>query len=673
MPGPKRIWGGIAIAACLFLAACGGGGSSSSGSGSSGGSSTSGSSSGSGGSSGSGSGAPVVSQSPDSASIVAGQSATLTVVASGAAPLSYQWRRGGAAIAGATSASYTTPALGTLDSGASFDVVVANADGSATSAAALLTVTAPVGGSDVLTWHNDLFRSGQNLGETTLTPANVNVATFGLKGFLSVDGKIDAQPLYAAQVAGTTAGTKNLLIVATEHGSVYAFDAGDDAATVPATVVWKASLIPTGETPATSIVATTLPAQEVAITATPFVDRTRGANGTIFLLVESMVTSGASTTYIQRLHALDLANGTDRLTPARILPTTSYPGTGDNSSSGIVVFDPGAYRQRSAITVANGLVYTMYAALPNLTSGGDQRPYTGWIIAFSADTLAAGSVLNVSPNGTGASAWMAGGGAAVDSNGNLFYMTANGSFETSSFDGNGFPTTGDYGNAFLRVATTSGALSVGDYFEYFNAPTDSAADLDLGSGGIMLLPDQADASGSRHSLAVGAGKNGTIYVVDRANLGKYNAAADLNYQSIAGQFPHTVDAVFSSPAWFNGNVFYAAVDDSLKAFPVSGAQLSATASSRKSPSTFATPGATPSVSANGLASGIVWAAENNATNGCVLHAYDAGNLSTELYNNTQNLARDYIHANYNGFTVPTVTAGKVYVSTDAGVAVFGLL
>jgi hypothetical protein len=668
---------GACLAAAVLLASCGGGGgggggsTSSSGgstsSGSSSGSSTSGSSSTSSSSGGSGAAtAPVITQPPAGVTVVAGQSASFSVVATGSGTLSYQWQRAGTPIAGATAATYSTAPVGTLDSGASFAVIVTDTAGSTLSAPARLTVNAPVGGADVLTWHNDLARTGQNLAETTLTPANVVPATFGLLGFLPVDGKVDAQPLYAAQVTVPGVGVKNLLIVATENGSLYAFDADAASSAAP---IWHVGLVPTGEVVGNDRYMNNQITPTIGISATPVIDRSQGPNGTIYAVEESMIAS--TTTYFQRLHAIDLATGADRLTAATI--AAAYPGTGDNTNGTMVVFDPGMYKDRAALTVSGGVVYTLWAALGVPAGGfGDQRPYTGWVIGYSEATLQQDHVLDLTPNGTGGAGWMSGAGAAVDATGDLLYMTANGTFDVN-LNTQQLPVLGDFGNAVVKLAAGGGSLTVADYFEPTDGPANSPLDIDLGSGGLMLIPDQTDATGKLRQLAVGAGKDGNIYLVDRSNLGKYNASLNLNYQVVSGALVgQTYGTVFASPAWFNGTIYYGASKDVLKGFQLTAAKLPATATQAATTTVFGYPGSTPSISANGSTNPILWAVENN-TAGCVLHALDANNLSHELYNNLMDASRDAIPSSDNKYTVPTVTYGKVFVAATSGIAVFGLL
>ncbi|HME37851.1 MAG TPA: PQQ-binding-like beta-propeller repeat protein [Steroidobacteraceae bacterium] len=597
---------------------------------------------------GSPAGAPSITVQPVDQTVSVGQSATFTVTAMGSAPLNYQWTLNGSVIAGATSSSYSTPATAATDSGSTFKVVVTNAAGSATSNAAKLTVTtgpAPAG-ADVLTYKNDLLRSGQNLSESTLTLANVASATFGLLRILTVDGKVDAQPLYASalSVSGTV---RNVVFAATEHDSVYAFDADTGAA------LWHVSLLATGETLSDTHGCYQV-APEIGITSTPVIDRSAGAHGAIFVVAMS---KDAASNYHQRLHALDLATGAELLNgPAEISAT--YPISG----GGTTTFSPGQYEERAALLLTNGTLYTAW------TSHCDIAPYTGWIIAYAESTLTRTAVLNVAPNsGAGPAIWMSGGGPAVDSAGNIYLLTANGAFETT-MDANGFPNRQDYGNSFLKISTAGGSLSVADYFAMYNEVAESSADQDLGSGGEMLLPDLTDSTSTVRHLVIGAGKDGNIYLVNRDSMGKFNPTGNSQiWQQVSGALP---GGIWSTPAYFNGTVYYGDSGGTLKAFPISNAKLSGQAQSQ-SPSQFAFPGTAPSVSANGTSNAIVWAHENS--NPAVLHAYDASNLAHELYNSNQAAGnRDQFGAG-NKFITPMVTGGKVFVGTTAGVAVFGLL
>jgi len=593
--------------------------------------------------------APYITTQPANQTVTAGQTATFGVAATGTAPLTYRWQKNGADITGATSSSYSTPVTTAADDGEMFRVMVSNTAGNVTSNSAMLTVNAGTANSsvDVITYHYDNGRSGQNLNETTLTLANVNSTQFGKKGEFTVDGKVDAQPLYLSQV--TIGGQKkNVLYVATEHGSVYAFDA-DSISGTTSTFLWKTTTLGSGETTSDNRGCGQV-SPEIGITATPVIDRARNA---IYLVAMSKDVSGS---YFQRLHALNLSTGAELFSGPQTI-TATYPGTGDNSSGGNVVFDPKQYKERPGLLQINGTIYTTWS------SHCDIRPYTSWVMAFNADTLAPTSVLNLVPNGSEGGIWMAGTAPAADAAGNVFFIMGNGDFDTT-LNASGFPANGNCGNCFVKLSTSSG-LKLADYFTPHNTVAESNADQDFGSGGGILLMDLTDSGGTTRHLSVGAGKDALIYVVDRDAMGKFNASTDQIYQEISGQLG---GSVFSMPAFFNGTVYYGAVGDALKAFPVASAKL-ASAPSSQSTHQFGYPGTTPSVSANGSANGIVWAIENS---GAILFAYAAADLTKELYDSNQAAAnRD--HFSGNKFITPVVVNGKVYVGTSTSVAVFGLL
>ena len=594
--------------------------------------------------------APTITSQPSNQTVTAGQAATFSVVATGSMPLSYQWQKGTGQISGATSASYTTSPTAASDSGSQYSVVVSNPAGNATSNAATLMVntTTNTATTDVLTYHNDIARTGQNLTETTLTTSNVASATFGKLGFYSVDGLVDAQPLYASSIAVPSNVTHNVLIVPTEHGSVYAFDA-DSGATIG-----QVSTLKSGETTSDPRGCGQV-SPEIGVTSTPVIDRTRGPNGAVYVVAMSKDGSG---NYHQRLHALDLALGTELFSgPVDI--QANYPGTGDNNNGANVVFDPAQYKERAALLLLNGVIYTGWA------SHCDIRPYTGWIIGYSESTLAQTSVLNVTPNGNEGAIWMAGAGLAADSTGNIYFLDANGDFDTTLNSG-GFPSDGDYGNAFMKLSTSGNQLAVADYFETDNEASENGSDTDLGSGGMIVLPDFSSGSGTTMHLAVGAGKDSNLYLVNRDSMGKFTSNNTGIYQEFAGALP---GGVFAMPAYFNNTVYYGSVGSPIQAFAITNAKLSTSATANTANS-FGYPGATPSVSANGTSNGIVWAVENSSP--AVLHAYNASNLN-ELYNSNQaSGGRDQFGAG-NKFITPTIVNGKVFVGTTNGVAVFGLL
>jgi hypothetical protein len=596
--------------------------------------------------------APSITTQPTNQTVTSGGTATFTVVAAGTAPLSYQWQSApsGSAtytnIAGATSSSYSLMNTTTAQSGMTFRVVVSNGvNPPATSNAATLTVNAtpPPSNISVLTYHNDVGRTGQNLNETTLTTANVASAQFGQLGTINVDGPVDAEPLY---VGGMTINgvAHNVLFVVTESDSVYAFDADSF------TQLWhNAVLTGTGESPSGDHGCGQVE-PTIGITSTPVIDLSAGPDGTIFVVAMSIDTNG---NYHQRLHAIDLVTGLDEMAASDIQATG---------------FAPGQYEERSGLLLSNGVIYLAW------TSHCDDLPYNAWVMGYGESSLQQVSAINLTPNGNAGGIWMAGDGLAADSSGNIYFLDGNGTFDTTL--NNGFPNQGDYGNGFIKLSTANNSLAVADYFEMFDTVNQSNNDRDLGSGGLLLLPDMKDSGGTTRQLAVGAGKadfisgNVMLYVVDRNNMGKFNPNSDVIYQELSSSLQGGTGA-FATPAYFNNTLYYGAVGDNLRAFPIAQAQVASAASSA-SPSTFGYPGTTPSISANGTTNpptnGIVWAIASATT----LTAFDATNLANQLFS-----------ANFSGtgstkFITPMIANGKVYVGTGAAngnpgtVVIFGL-
>jgi hypothetical protein len=539
----------------------------------------------------------------------------------------------------------------------SASVVFTGTSGSLSHTAPLALTVAATSSVNVTTYHNDNARDGWYSAETVLTPQNVNSNSFGLLRQLPVDGKVDGQPLYISGlvIAGQA---HNVLIVVTEHGSVFAFDPDSG------TQLWQTTSLGANETTSDDHGCGQI-TPEIGITDTPVIDRAYGANGAVFFVAMS---KDASSNYHQRLHALDLTTGAELSGgPTEIQAT--FPGTGYGSTNGSQVFNPAQYAERVGLLLMNGEIYLAW------TSHCDEDPYTGWVMAYSETTLKQTSVLNLTPNGPSSphygngegSVWMAGAGLAGDSQGNIFFLDANGTFDLT-LNSSGFPSMGDFGNAFMKVSTTGGVLTAADYFAAYDLQNESDADQDLGSGGTLLLPDETDANGTVHHLAVGAGKDTNIYVVDRDNMGKFNPSSN---NKIYQELPNALAAgAWSMPAFFNNTVYYAGQGDHLKAFPITNAMLATTPASQ-SANSFAYPGATPSVSSNGAQNGIVWAIETQGGAG-ILHAYDVTNIPNELYDSNQ-APNNRDNFSFNHFVPPMIANGKVYVGTPNSVAVFGLL
>jgi uncharacterized protein (TIGR03437 family) len=497
----------------------------------------------------------------------------------------------------------------------------------------------------VLTYHNDLARTGQNLAETTLTPANVNMRQFGKLFSYPVDGYVYAQPLYMPAVAIPGKGTHNVVFVATEHDSVYAFDA-DSGLIDP---LWQVSFID----PASGV--TTVPYQnafnctqivpEIGITGTPVIDP---ASGTLYLVAMTMEVAGGVTSYAHRLHALDLTTGAER-SGSPVLIQASVAGTGDKGST--VSFIPRNYKSRPGLLLLNGVVYTSWS------SHCDAGTYHGWLMGYDAKTLTQVSVYNNTPNGSQGSFWASGAAPAVDAQGNIYLDAGNGTFDADTGGTN-------LGESFIKLSTSSG-LSVVDYFAPFNQLDLNRRDLDTGSSGTLLLPDSAGSPQHPH-LLTSAGKEGRIYLLDRDNLGHFQAGSDSQIvQSLAG----AVGGMFSIPAYFSGTVYFSGSGDNVKAFPIANAALASTPSSQ-SATKMGGLGSAPSISANGATNGIVWVTESSG--GGILRAYDAANLANEIYDSGQNRARDAL-GSYVKFSTPTIANGKVYAGTQNSLAVYGLL
>jgi len=504
--------------------------------------------------------------------------------------------------------------------------------------------------TDVATYHNDNARTGQNLSETILTIANVNSSTFGKLFAMPVDGLIDAEPLYLSGVAIPGKGTHNVVYAVTENDSVYAFDAETGA------LLWHVSALLSGETPSGDHGCKHI-SPKIGITSTPVIDRSSGPHGTIYVVAMSM---NASSQYFQRIHALDVSTGKEEFGgPVSI--QAKYPGTGDNSHNGYVVFAPYRYVERQALLLLNHVVYTGW------TSPCDLRPFTGWLIGYNESSLAQSSVLNVTPNGHAGSIWQSGAGMASDGS-SIYFLDANGVFDTT-LNRSGFPENGNFGQAFLKVSTTNDKLAVADYFEMYNGVKESDDDDDLGSGGALVLPGMKDAKGATRYLALGAGKDSNIYIVDRTNMGKFNPDHNSIYQELDAALKN---GVWSMPAYFGGSVYFGPVRNNLLQFKFSDAKLSSTPAS-KSMESFLYPGTTPSISADGPANAIVWTIEHGSASNDVLHAYEASDLSNELYNSDQaSGSRDHF-GKASHFGTPMIVNGKVYVGTSKNVTAFGML
>ena len=539
-------------------------------------------------------------------------------------------------------------------------------------ALASLRTEAQVG---VWTYHNNNLRTGLNTNETILNLTNVTSTRFGKLLTYPVDGCVYAQPLYMPNVNIPGQGTHNVIYIATENATVYAFDADNGGAS--GGQLWKTNLGAAAVTTTATYTnksfgtrynggAYTDIVPQVGSTGTPVIDTN---SGTLYVDVFTGIVSGGVTNYYHYLHALNITNGTD----TNVLVTASVAGTGVDSVAGRVTFNAKQENQRCALTLSGGIVYISYAGY------ADTDPYHGWIIGFSTTNLTqlTNYVFNTTPNATtstyGANAaegglWMGGDGLCVDNNSNLYFMVGNGSFSATNNSGKV-----DYGDSFMKLTTTNG-LAVADYFTPWDQATLQSQDSDLGSGGLMLLPDQ---TGNYPHEMLGAGKQGQIFVVNRDQFTTGNNHYDQNnvfdfiVQTNLGQ----IGASFDTPAYFNGRIYYAAQNENLKAISVTNGALANNVILSDTARTYPNKGSTPSISASGTNNGIVWTIQMPTSLGAAatLVACNATNFTTELYNSGQASGnRDLLGAGVK-FNVPTVADGEVIVGTSNSVSVFGLL
>jgi hypothetical protein len=595
-----------------------------------------------------------LSVSPARAGVTIGQILTVTPTTNDYAGV--HWSAGGSGCAG--SACGTFSAANSL-TGVSVNYTAPSVAGAYTITATSVTqgtisASITVGVTDLAgmtTYHNDLARDGANTREYALTTSNVKTSSFGKLFSCTVDEAIYAQPLWVANL--TVGGVKrNVVFVATQNDSLYAFDA--DHNSTPCTPLWHANLIDSahggaaGEASVPSSGSGYLVghgwgdiAPEVGVTGTPVIDPT---TNTLYVVSKSYIASGP--TFYQRLHAIDLTTGNEKFSgPVSIAAT--YPGSGDGGM--VTTFVAQEENQRPGLALVNGIVYIAWASHEDLT------PFYGWMIGYNAGNLTQANVFNVDPNAGEGGIWMSGGAPSADSSGNLYVITANGNFDAT----NASAPNNDYGDSFLKL---SGNLSVKQYFTPSDQASDNLNDVDFGSGGAAVLVDlPANGSNPTH-LVVGGGKDGALYVLNRDAMG---GSGDSNaWQEI--QLGH---GIFSTGAFWNYNFYITPIKGTLQVFSLSTSTAKLTPVANASPEAFNWPGATPSVSSTPeYSNGIVWALDSSQyctpdSKGCgpaVLHAYDATNLSTELWNSTQGTSQGGYAVK---FTVPTVANGKVYVGT----------
>jgi uncharacterized protein (TIGR03437 family) len=490
----------------------------------------------------------------------------------------------------------------------------------------LLEAVVAAAQSSVTTYHNDNARTGRYASETLLAPANVKAGLFGKRSFLLVDGAVYAQPLYLSRVKISAKGFRNLLVVATAHDSVYAFDA-DDSSAPP---LWHVNFLDASRGVTTvslsDVNCAVIP--ELGITGTPVIDPN---SGTIYAIALTKEPGGQ---YVYRLHALDIRSGAERPgSPVKVQP----PG-----------FVPSSHKQRTALLLSKGMVYSSWSGHCDLGT------YQGWVMAHDAATLKLLAAFNDTPDGSGASFWNGGAGPSADEEGNIFVVSANGDFD-------GDASEAQFDESVLKLAPAP-QLSVTGLFTPFNKAVLDQLDLDLGSSGALVLPDEAGSAAHSHLLFT-SGKEGRMYLLDRDGLGGVQAGSDS--RAVASLPALNSHPTFGMAAYFNGAIYISPANSPLLAFPLAGASLSASPSAQTA-NIDANWGATPSISANGVENGIVWIID--VANAAKLLAYDAKDLSL-LYDSDAQPA-DALPT-YSEFSVPTIADGKVFAGTYYGVAVYG--
>jgi hypothetical protein len=538
--------------------------------------------------------------------------------------------------------TYTSPNVA-----GSYAITASSVTSAASSASMTVFVTDLAG---VTTYHNDLARDGVNNQEYALSAATVTTSTFGKLFSCAVDGAIYTQPLWVPNLT-VNGATHNVVLVATQHDSLFAFDADSS----PCVMLWSANLIDAnhgagaGETSVPSGPAGYLVGSgggdimpEVGVTGTPVIDP---STDTLYVVSKSM--NSAGTEFYQRFHAIDITTGNEKFGgPANIGPSITFPGTGDGGAT--VSFNARQQNQRPGLALVDGVVYVAWA------SHEDTLPYYGWVVGFNASSLAVTNVLNVSPNVQYGGIWMSGGAPAADNNNHLYLITGNATFDANNA---GAPNN-DYGDSFLQLTES---LAITSYFTPSDEVSDAENDFDFGSGGTAVVLNVN--SGAIKHLVIGGGKDGNLYLLNGDVMGGMGDANSRQHFFIGG-------AIFATGAFWNNNFYIAPTAGSLEAFSFDAAtNLFGTGATSTSTTVYSFPGTTPSVSATGNSNGIVWALDNtlyctSQSPGCgpaVLHAYSAANLSTDLWNS--GMEAGDAAGNAVKFTVPTVANGKVYVGT----------
>ena len=624
-------------------------------------------------------GTTTVSVSPPLSSVTPSQSLQLSAGGVNTTNSSVTWLVDNAAVSG-TLGSVSPNGLTLLPNGLAagmHSVTATSTDGSGAHGSASVAVSSYAG---TFSWRNDTSISGVNSQELVLSPASVSISTFGKLFSCAVDGEIYAQPLYVANLNITSKATQqavtaNVILVATENDSLYAFDA--DAS--PCVTYWQDSFLPAGEEAVSSAdVGTTDITPAIGITGTPVIDP---KTNTLYVVSKSKQFTVSPLVYAQRLHAIDITTGLERPSSPVVL-AASAPGTGDGSNgNGMIPFDPLRENQRAGLLLLNEVVYIAFA------SHGDNGLYHGWVLAygdaFNAQPLKLLAAFNDTPNGTPSEGgiWLGGAAPSVDPDtGYIYVASAKGAFDTT-LNGSGFPNLGDFGESVLRLDPKT--LSVLDYFTPCDQGTLSMDDDDMGPGGVVPLPDSVGNPTHPHLLLAGD-KAGDLYLLDRTNLGHYTGIAGGNCPDTAPvQELTSFAATYETPlVWTDAKnttrLYLTANNGLLGLYPVSAGSIT-TSPTSQSLAKFSGREPSPVVSANNGASGVLWLIDGSnytsstgANGPAILRAYDATDVATELYDSTEVSPRDTAGTIVK-FSVPTVANGKVYVGTQSELDVYGLL
>jgi hypothetical protein len=585
-----------------------------------------------------------LSLSPRLASVTTSQTLQLNMLTAGVTNTEVVWAVDGIANGSPTIGSISTSGVPSN----SIDYIPPPTAGSHTITAKLMTNASVAGSAQVyvtdfpgtLTWRNDNSHSGVNRQELALAPATVSSTTFGKLFSCPIDGYAYAQPLYVPNLPIPGNGTRNVVLVATENDSLFAFDADVN----PCKQLWKTRLIPADDQPILSPIVPLDISPSVGITGTPVID----VGKSVLYAVAATQDKATGSIYAHWLYALDLASGRQVIQPPGVEITS--PDT---------VFDSSVENQRAALLLDNGTVYIAFG------SNGSPGDYHGWLFGYDSSSLKPIGNFNVTPNLVHGGIWQSGGGPSADLNHNVFVVTGDGPFDV---DRGGK----SYSDSFLRFGTVDGLSKVADYFTPCDQASLEAAGQDVGASAPILVLNSL----SQPDFLIGGSKNGSLYVVNPGSMGGYDNTCTRDLLPRVQVIPIGAGPILSSPLFWNDFVYVAPGNSNLMSFPMAGGILAAPPPASQSPETLGPQGATPVISSNGTNNAILWLIDSSgASTGtpAILRAYDPNNLSNEIYNSSMAAAsRDTAGAAVK-FTVATVANGKVYVGTQTELDVYGLL